>query len=126
MSDSTKARLFFNECDGGKGWEACKAYCHANASFETEAETLSAIVTLDTYCDWMTDALTMFDDTVEVEVKAEAHDETRDIVLVYAEIRGNIIIGPEPMYAKTDYVYVMHFDGGKIRHMSKVWELRLP
>ena len=126
MNNLKTARLFFNECDGGKGWEACKTYCHADASFETEAETLAAIVTLDTYCDWMIDALTMFDDTVEVEVKAEAHDETRDIVLVYAEIRGNIIIGPEPMYAKTDYVYVMHFDGGKIRHMSKVWELRLP
>ena len=83
-------------------------------------------MTLDTYCDWMTDALTMFDDTVKVEVKAEAHDAARDIVLVYAEIRGNIIIGPEPMYAKTDYVYVMHFDDGKIRHMSKVWELKLP
>ena len=39
--------------------------------------------------------------------------------------RGNIIIGPEPMYAKTDYVYVMHFDGGNIRNMSKVWELGL-
>ena len=40
--------------------------------------------------------------------------------------RRNKLNGPEPMYAKTDYVYVMHFDGGKIRHMSKVWELRLP
>ena len=68
----------------------------------------------------------MFDDTVEVEVKAEAHDETTDVVLVYPEIRGNIIIGPEPMYAETDYVYVMHFEGGKIRHMPKVWELKLP
>ena len=48
MNNLKTARLFFNECDGGKGWEACKAYCHANASFETEDETLAAIVTLDT------------------------------------------------------------------------------
>ena len=86
MSNLKTARLFFDECDGGKGWDACKKYCHAEASFETEAETLAAIVTLDTYCDWMTDALKMFDDTVEVEVKAEAHDETRNIVLVLSLI----------------------------------------
>ena len=109
--------MFFDECNGGKDWDACKHYCHKDASFETEAETLAAIATFDTYCDRMKDALTMFDETVEVEVKAEAHDETKDNVLVYAEIRGNIIIGPEPMYAKTNYVYVMHFDEGKIRHM---------
>ena len=52
-----------------KGWVACKKYCHADASFETEAETLATIVTLDTYCDWMTDALTMFDDTVKLKSK---------------------------------------------------------
>ena len=35
MNNLKTARLFFDECDGGKGWEACKVYCHANASFET-------------------------------------------------------------------------------------------
>jgi hypothetical protein len=62
------------------------------------------------YCDWMVNAISMFDKNVEVEVKAEAHDETRDIVLIYAEIRGNVIIGSEPMFAKTDYVYVIQLN----------------
>ena len=81
---------------------------------------------MDIYCDWMVDALAMFDENVEIDVKAEAHDQARDIVLIYAEIRGNVIIGPEPMFAKTDYVYAIHFEGCKICHMTKVWELKLP
>jgi len=119
MDNLQTARNFFEQCDYGKGWDACKAYCQQDATFETEAETLSAINTLDTYCDWMTDAIDMFDDNVEIEIKAEAYDRQRDIVLIYAEIRGNLILGPEPLFAKTDYVYVLKFDYGKISHMAK-------
>ena len=68
----------------------------------------------------------MFDENVEIEVKAEAYDRQRDTVLIYAEIRGHLIIGPEPMFAKTDYVYVLKFDVGKISHMVKVWDCKLP
>jgi hypothetical protein len=74
----------------------------------------------------MTDAVNMFDENVEVEVKAEAYDGQRDIVLIYAEIRGHLILGPEPMFAKTDYVYVLKFDDGKISHLTKVWDFKLP
>ena len=69
MDNLQTARNFFEQCDYGKGWDACKAYCQQDATFETEAETLSAINTLDTYCDWMTDAIDMFDDNVEIEIK---------------------------------------------------------
>ena len=126
MDNLQTARNFFEQCDYGKGWEGCRIYCHQDATFETEAETLSAINTLDTYCEWMTDAVNMFDENVEVEVKAEAYDGQRDVVLIYAEIRGHLILGPEPMFAKTDYVYVLKFDDGKISHMVKVWDFKLP
>ena len=126
MDNLQTARNFFEQCDYGKGWDACKAYCQQDATFETEAETLSAINTLDTYCDWMTNAIDMFDDNVEIEIKAEAYDRQRDIVLIYAEISGNLILGPEPMFAKTDYVYVLRFDDGKISHMAKIWDFKLP
>ena len=71
MDNLQTARNFFEQCDYGKGWDACKAYCQQDATFETEAETLSAINTLDTYCDWMTDAIDMFDDNVEIEKSGE-------------------------------------------------------
>ena len=126
MDNLTTARAFFEACDYGKGWAGCRSYCHENASFETEAETLAEINTLDTYCDWMVEALAMFDATVEVEVKSEAYDVKKDIALIYAEIRGNVIIGPEPMFMKTDYVYAINFNGKKISHITKIWELKLP
>ena len=34
------AEKFFWPCDEGKGWEACKEYCHTNATFKTDADTL--------------------------------------------------------------------------------------
>ena len=126
MDNLTRARAFFEACDYGKGWSVCKSYCHDDASFETEAETLAEIDTLDTYCDWMVEALAMFDETVEIEVKSEAYDVKKDIALIYAEIRGNVIIGPEPMFMKTDYVYAINFNGKKISHVTKIWELKLP
>jgi hypothetical protein len=126
MDNLTTAGAFFEACDYGKGWSSCRSYCHDNASFETSAETLAEIDTLDTYCDWMVEALAMFDETVEVEVKSEAYDVKKDIALIYAEIRGNVIIGPEPMFMKTDYVYAINFNGKKISHVTKIWELKLP
>ena len=67
----------------------------------------------------------MFDDNVEVEVKAEVYDRDKGIVLIYAEIRGNVTIRTEPMFMKTDYVCAIHFNGEKISHIAKVWELKL-
>ena len=126
MKNLETARAFFIACDYGKGWEQCKEFCVAGASFETGAEILAGVDRMDTYCDWMADALNMFDDNVQIEVKSEAYDNVRNIALLYAEIRGNVVIGPAPMFAKTNYVYVIHFDGDKICHITKVWELKLP
>ena len=126
MDALATSRAFFDLCDYGKGWSECKRYCHPDATFETDAEILANVDTMEIYCDWMVDAIAMFDENVEVDVKAEAHDQTRNIVLIYAVIRGNVIIGPEPMFAKTDYVYVIQLDEEKIRHVTKVWELKLP
>ena len=46
MDNLTRARAFFEACDYGKGWSVCKSYCHDDASFETESETLAEIDTL--------------------------------------------------------------------------------
>ena len=109
MDTLTVARAFFDACDFGKGLDGCKQFCHSDASFETEAETLANIDTLAIYCDWMIDALAMLDKDVKVKVKAIAHDRDTDIVLIYGEIEGTVTIGPEPMPMKTDYVYALHF-----------------
>ena len=35
------ARKFFEACEAGKGWDVCKAYCSAVATFSAQAEPLA-------------------------------------------------------------------------------------
>ena len=60
------------------------------------------------------------------EVKSFAVDETRNNVAVYGVFRGTHTgdggpVAPTGKSAAADYVYVMDFDGDKIRHMTKIW-----
>jgi predicted ester cyclase len=60
------------------------------------------------------------------EVRSFAVDEQRHNVAVYGVFRGTHTGdgGPVPPTGKSataDYVYVMDFDGGKIRHLTKIW-----
>lgn len=119
------ALAFFDACDTGKGWEACSAYCHKGATFAVQAEPLADITTLEEYTDWMKGLLTFVSDS-SYELKALALDEERGSVCAYAVFLGTHSGegGPMPPTGKstrTDYVYVMDFDDGKIRHMTKIW-----
>ena len=73
----------------------------------------------------MIDALELLDKDLKVKVKAISHDQDTDIVLIYGEIEGTVIISPETMPMKTDYVYALNFEDGKIRHVSKIWEFNI-
>ena len=54
MSNITKvAELFFEACETGKGWEACKEYCHPNATFSAQATALADINSIEDYTEWM-------------------------------------------------------------------------
>ena len=60
------------------------------------------------------------------ELKSMATDEERNNVCAYGVFSGTHTGegGPCPPTGKstaTDYVYVMDFDGDKIRHMTKIW-----
>jgi predicted ester cyclase len=60
------------------------------------------------------------------EVKSFAVDDARKNVIAYGVFRGTHTGegGPVPATGKAvaaDYVYVMDFDGDKIRHMTKIW-----
>ena len=35
------AEKFFDACETGKGWQACKSYCHPDATFSCQAEALA-------------------------------------------------------------------------------------
>ena len=119
------AERFFDACETGGGWEACQQYCHDGASFSAQAGALADVDTLQAYTDWMKGLLTPVPDG-KYELRAFAVDEARNNVTAYAVFRGTNTGqgGPVPPTGKqveADYVYVMQFEGDKIRHMTKIW-----
>ena len=119
------AKQFFEACETGGDWEACQQYCHAGASFSAQAGALADVDTLQAYTEWMKGLLTPIPDG-KYELRAFAVDQDRNNVTAYAVFRGTHTgeggpVPPTGKQAETDYVYVMQFEGDKIRHMTKIW-----
>ena len=123
------AQSFFEACETGKGWDACRAYCTANATFSAQSEPLLDLKTLEQYTEWMKAISAVFPDA-RYEVKSFATDPSRNNVSAYGVFTATHTGegGPVPPTGKrmiTDYVYVMQFEGGKIAHMTKIWNAGL-
>ena len=119
------AEKFFAACETGKGWDLCREYCHPEASFSAQADALNGVTTLEGYTNWMKGLFTPVPDGT-YEVRSFAVDEARNNVAAYGIFRGTHTGqgGPVPPAGKrveADYVYVMEFDGDRIRHMTKIW-----
>ena len=119
------AEQFFDACETGKGWAGCAPYCHADATFTSQTDALAEVDTLEAYTEWMKNLLTPLPDGI-AELKSFAVDEARNNVVAFGVFRGTHSGegGPVPPTGKSaaaDYVYVMDFDGDKIRHMTKIW-----
>jgi len=129
ISITTVAEAFFNACETGKGWEGCSAYCTPNATFSAQAEPLLNVKTLAEYTDWMKGIITVLADA-SYDVKSFATDTTRNNVAAYGVFHGTHSgsggpVPPTGRRVSTDYVYVMEFEGGKIAHMTKIWNAGL-
>ena len=126
MSDiSGQAKLFFEACETGKGWEGCNAYCHPDATFSSQTGALAEINTLEGYCEWTKNLLTPLPDG-HYELRFLAADEERKTVAAYSVFHGTHTGpgGPVPPTGKsiaTEYVYAMVFEGNRIKHMTKIW-----
>ena len=125
MTITETARAFFDACEAGKGWDGCKSWCHDDATFSCQADALAEIATLEGYTEWAKGLLTPIPD-IHPEIKALATDPERNSVTAFAVVHGTQTGegGPVPATGKTlaaDYVYVMQFDGDKIRHLTKIW-----
>ena len=62
----------------------------------------------------------------DYEVKSFAADEERNNVIAYGVFSGTHTgdggpVAPTGKSAEADYVYVMDFQGDRIRHMTKIW-----
>jgi predicted ester cyclase len=122
---ATAARQFFEACEAGRGWDVCQAWCTSDASFSSQAEPLADIRTLQVYTDWMKGLLGFMPDGRYDLVCFATDPETSTVCahgVFHATHTGDG--GPCPPTGKattTDYVYVMAFEGDKIRHMTKIW-----
>lgn len=119
------AERFFDACETGKGWEGCKEYCHHGASFSAQADALAEVETLEAYTEWMKGMLSLLPDG-RYDLRFMAADESRNKVAAYAVFQGTHTgeggpVAPTGKHLQTDYVYVMEFEGGRIKHMTKVW-----
>jgi predicted ester cyclase len=119
------AAKFFDACETGGGWEGCSDYCHPDATFSAQAGALADVDTLEGYTEWMKGLLGPVPDG-SYELRSFSVDEDRGNVSAFAVFSGTHTGegGPVPPTGKrvsADYVYVMDFDGDRIRHMTKIW-----
>jgi predicted ester cyclase len=125
MTISETAMTFFEACETGKGADVCAEFCHDGAIFSCQADALAEVTTIADYADWMKGLLEPVPDG-SYELTAFAADDTRSTVVASAIFHGSNTGegGPVPPTGNTlaaDYVYVMKFDGDKIRRMTKIW-----
>ncbi len=107
------------------GWSECKPYCLNGATFSAQTAVLAEIDTLESYTEWMKNLLTPIPDG-HYELRFFAEDDERECVAAYAVFRGSQTgpggpVEPTGNSIAADYVYVMQFEGGLIRHMTKIW-----
>jgi ketosteroid isomerase-like protein len=125
MSITNSAKAFFDAMESGKDWDLCRTWCHEDASFSCQADMLAEVTTLEGYAAWVKGLFVPVPD-MHPEIKALATDDERNSVSVFAVVHGTQTgeggpVAPTNHKVAADYVYVMAFDGGKIRHMTKIW-----
>lgn len=119
------AMKFFEACEAGKGWEGCKPYCTANATFSSQAEPIADLTTLEQYADWMRAICQMMPDA-RYELKSFGTDPERGNITAFAIFSGTHTgeggpIPPTGKSMKADYVYYMELEGDKVSHLTKIW-----
>ncbi len=125
MSIAQNAQAFFDACETGKGWDDCKQYCSDGATFSAQADALADVSTVEGYTEWMKGLFVPIPDG-HYELKSFAVDEQRGNVTAAAVFHGSHTVdagsgAPTGKTVAADYVYVMDFDGDKIKHMTKIW-----
>jgi len=125
MSNIAVAQAFFEACETGQGAAGVAPFIHADATFSAQAGAIAEIATLADYADWMKGLLAILPDGA-YELTSFAEDAARETVVASAVFTGTHTAegGPVPatgQTTKSDYVYVIKFTGGKVSHMTKVW-----
>lgn len=111
----------------GQGWEAWQPFCHPDATFRklgTSSVGMEVHDSLREFAESTKALVALFPDLRE-ELRSLAIDEARQIAIAYLVIKGTHTGegGPVPPTGKAfevDAVYVMSFDGDRLRHLTMV------
>tara|TARA_E500000318_G_C3433603_1_gene162092 strand:- start:22 stop:438 length:417 start_codon:yes stop_codon:yes gene_type:complete len=119
------ARAFFDAVETGKGWDVCKQWCHADATFTAQAASLAEVTTVEAYAEWMNGIYTPMPDA-RYEMTFFAEDAERGVVTGCAVFMGTHTgpggpVEPTGKSVAADYAYMMAFEDGKVRAMTKIW-----
>lgn len=125
MTNIDTAMSFFDACETGKGWAGCAEFCVPEATFSCQSQALADTQTLEAYTEWMKGLLVPLPDG-RYELKGFAEDAERGVVLAFAVFHGTHTADGGPMAptgraVSADYVYAMEFAGGKVTHVTKIW-----
>lgn len=118
------ALQFIQDVEAGKGWAACRQYCHPDAAFSSQTGNFAGIDTVEGYAEAMKASFATFPD-YGGDVRSCGVDDQRRHVIVYGRSWGTHTGegGPVPPTGKRfeiDAVGVMAFDGDLIRHLTVV------
>jgi len=111
----------------GQGWESWQPFCHPDAGLRkvgTSSVGMEVHESLPEFADSTKVLLALFPDLRE-ELSSLAIDEEQNTAIAYVVAKGTHTGegGPVPPTGKSfevDVVYVMRFDGDRLRHLTVV------
>lgn len=118
MAMTDDAMAFFDTIENGKGWEACRPWCHDDAGFACQSTMLKDVHTLADYAAWMKG---LIENVPDGRYEMKAHGATADGWMAFAVFHGTMKTDAGDKVLASDYVYAMTFEDGKVRHMTKIW-----
>lgn len=125
MSIKQTGLAFFDACETGKGWDECAQYCTPEAGFTAQADSLAEVTTLSAYTEWMAGNFGPLPDA-KYDMLSFGVDEDGGTICAAATFSATHTGegGPVPATGKSTashYCYVIAFEGGKVSHVTKIW-----
>ena len=127
MSAFENAGKFFDACEAPEGWEGCKPYVAAGATFKAQSEPLVDVDTVEAYCEWMAGFATVTVPGATYDLHTSSYDDATRTAVFFATYHAKHTGegGPVPPTNKetnSDYVYVLRMnEEDKVEQMTKIW-----
>lgn len=127
MSAFENAKKFFVACETPSGWEGCKDYVAAGATFDAQSEPLAEITTVEAYCDWMAGFGNVTAPGSTYDLHTSGFDAEQRTAMFFATYNAKHTGegGPVPPTNKETHSHYVYFltmnDEDKVEKMVKVW-----